>query len=167
MTQSEDFASAIAFAWWPNFKMISFLEYLVFLWSGFFHRITLNDLYSGFWHVFCTEELEMICRMDFDMFFGILLFDTGWGLCMAIAFAWWPILKMVSFLEYFVFFQDFFFHRTTRNFCRMDFDMFFGILIFDPKWGFCMMAEFQNDLISRIFGVFWSGFLYRTTLNDL
>ena len=25
--------------------------------------------------VFCTEQLEMICRMDFDMFFGILIFD--------------------------------------------------------------------------------------------
>ena len=55
----------------------------------------------------------------------------------------------------------------------MDFDMFFGILIFDPKWGFCMgyslcmMADFQNGLISRIFVVFWSGFLHRTTLNDL
>ena len=51
----------------------------------------------------------------------------------------------------------------------MDFDMFFGILIFEPKWGFCMgyslcmMADFQNALISRIFGVFWSGFLHRTT----
>ena len=55
---------------------------------------------------------------------------------------------------------------------RMDFDMFFGILIFDPKSGFCMayslcmMADFQNALISRIFGVFSSGFLYRTALND-
>ena len=47
---------------------------------------------------------------------------------------------------------------------RMDFDMFCGILIFDLKSGFCMgyslwmMAEFQNALISRIFGVFSSGF---------
>ena len=49
----------------------------------------------------------------------------------------------------------------------MDFDMFFGILIFEPKWGFCMMADFQNALISRIFGVFWSGFLHRTNVNDL
>ena len=44
--------------------------------------------------------------------------------------------------------------------CRMDFDMFFGILIFGPKRGFCMgysfcmMADFQNGLISGIFGVF-------------
>ena len=57
--------------------------------------------------------------------------------------------------------------------CRMDFDMFFGIFIFDPKSGFCkgyslcMMADFQNALISRIFSVFSSGFLHRTTLNDL
>ena len=48
--------------------------------------------------------------------------------------------------------------------CRMDYDMFFGILIFDPKGGFCMgyslimMADFKNFVISGIFGVFWSGF---------
>ena len=57
--------------------------------------------------------------------------------------------------------------------CRMDFDMFFGILNFDPKrrfcmgYSLCMMADFQNGIISRIFGVLWSGFLHRTTLNDL
>ena len=33
--------------------------------------------------------------------------------------------------------------------------------------GLCMMADFQNALISRIFRVFWSSFLHRTTLNDL
>ena len=54
---------------------------------------------------------------------------------------------------------------------RMDFDMFFGILIFDLKSGFwmgyslCMMADFENALISRIFGFFSSGFLYRTTVK--
>ena len=30
-----------------------------------------------------------------------------------------------------------------------------------------MMADFQNGLISRIFGVFWSVSLHRTTLDDL
>ena len=38
--------------------MVLFLEYLVF-----------------FGAVFCTEQLEMICGIDFDMFFGILIFD--------------------------------------------------------------------------------------------
>ena len=43
--------------------------------------------------------------------------------------------------------------------CKIDFDMFFGILIFDQMWGFCMgysrwmMADFQNDLISQIYFV--------------
>ena len=51
--------------------------------------------------------------------------------------------------------------------------MFIEILIFDAKWGFCMgcslcmMADFQNALISRIFGLFSSGFLHRSTVNDL
>ena len=55
----------------------------------------------------------------------------------------------------------------------MDFDMCFAILIFDPKsrfsmgYSLCLMADFQNALISRIFGVFSSGFLHKTTLNDL
>ena len=30
-----------------------------------------------------------------------------------------------------------------------------------------MKADFQDGLISRIFSVFWSGFLHRTTGNDL
>ena len=57
--------------------------------------------------------------------------------------------------------------------CRMDFEMFFGILIVDIKSGFCMgysvcmMADFQNALISEIFVVFSSGFLQRTTVKDL
>ena len=59
MTQDKDFAKAIAFAWWAIFKMVSYLEYLVFFEVGF-----------------CLEQLEMICRMNFDMFFWILIFDT-------------------------------------------------------------------------------------------
>ena len=34
-------------------------------------------------------------------------------------------------------------------------------------YSLCMMADFQDALIFRIFVVFWSGFLHRTTLNDL
>ena len=30
-----------------------------------------------------------------------------------------------------------------------------------------MMAAFQNALTFRIFGVFWSGFLHKTTVNDV
>ena len=51
--------------------------------------------------------------------------------------------------------------------------MFFWILIFDPKWlfwkgySFCMMVDFQNRVISRLFDVFSSGFLHRTILTWL
>ena len=34
-------------------------------------------------------------------------------------------------------------------------------------YSLCMMGDFENGLISRIFSVFWSGFLQRTTVNDL
>ena len=34
-------------------------------------------------------------------------------------------------------------------------------------YSLCMMADFKNGLISPIFGVFWSGFLHRTTVNHL
>ena len=30
-----------------------------------------------------------------------------------------------------------------------------------------MISDFENAVISRIFGVFWSGFVQRTTGNDL
>ena len=30
-----------------------------------------------------------------------------------------------------------------------------------------MMADSESALHSRIFGVFWSGFLHRTSVNDL
>ena len=156
MTQSEDFAKAIAFAWCAILKMVSFLEYLVF-----------------FEAVFCTEQLEMICRMDFDMFFGILIFDPKWGFCKGYSLCWCAMLKMVSFLEYLVSFEAVFCTEQLEMICRMDFEMFFGILIFDPKWGFCkgysvcMISDFENGLISWIFIFFWSGFLHRTTRDDV
>ena len=56
--------------------------------------------------------------------------------------------------------------------CRVDFKMCFGILIFDRKCGFfigyslCKIADFQNGLICRIFGVLLSGFLKATNAND-
>ena len=45
---------------------------------------------------------------------------------------------MVSFLEYLVVFGAVFRTEDFQMISRMDFDMFFGILILDPKWGFCM-----------------------------
>ena len=49
--------------------------------------------------------------------------------------------------------------------------MFFLILTFDPNglfckvYGLCMMADFQKRLISRVFGVFSSGFFAQNKSN--
>ena len=67
--------------------MVSFLEYLVF-----------------FAPVFCTEQIQMIFRMDFDMFFGILIFDRKSGFCMGYSLCMMADFQMMSFLEYLVFF---------------------------------------------------------------
>ena len=34
-------------------------------------------------------------------------------------------------------------------------------------YSLCMMADFENALISRLFDVFSSGFLHNTSVNDL
>ena len=156
MTQSEDFGKAIVFPWCAIFKMVSFLEYLVF-----------------FEAVFCLEQLAMICRMDFDIFFGILIFDPKWGFCKGYSLCMMGDFQNGLISWIFTVFWSSFCREQLEMICRMDFDMFFGILIFDPKWGFCkgyslcMMGDFQNGVISRIFSVFWSAFLPRTTLNNL
>ena len=80
---------------------------------------------------------------------------------------------MASFLQYSVLFGAAFFTEQLEMICRIDFDIFLDILIFDPLQGYCMgyslciMAYFQNSLISRIFRGFWSGFLPIRFLNDL
>ena len=54
----------------------------------------------------------------------------------------------------------------------MDFESCFEILIFDPKWGFCMgyslcmMVDLKKCLISGIFDLFSRGFLHRPTVNN-
>ena len=80
---------------------------------------------------------------------------------------------MVSFLVYLMFFAAAFCTEELQMCCTMDFDIFVAILIFDPKSGFfmgyslCMIADFQNGLISGIFSVFCIGFLHRTTSKNL
>ena len=90
-----------------------------------------------------------------------------------IAFAKWLTFKMVSFLEYLVFFRAVFCAQLLQCASRIDFCMFFGILIFDPNrpfwqgYSLCKMADFKNGVISGIFGVFSSRFLRTTTFNVL
>ena len=111
--------------------------------------------------------------MNFDTFCGILNFDPKWGFCMGYRLCMMADFENGLISLIFSVFWPGFCTEQLEMICRMDFDMFFGILIFDPKWGFCMgyrlwmMADFQNCLISRIFSVFWTSFLQRTTRKDL
>ena len=143
MTQTDHFAWAIAFAKWPIFKIVSFLEYLVF-----------------FRAIFCKETLYCSCRMVFRMFFAFLIFDPNWPFCIG-----YSLCKMADFENCLIsrIFGVFLSRFCTEQLycsCRMVFHMFLAFLIFDPNWPFCMgyslckMADFQNSLISRIFGVF-------------
>ena len=81
---------------------------------------------------------------------------------------------MLSFLEYLVFFGAVFYTEQLEMICRMDFDMFFGILIFKPKGGFCMgyslcMHDGRFSKCSHFSNIwcFLERFLDRTTGNDL
>ena len=40
-----------------------------------FQNVLISRIFSCFGAVFCREQLEMISRMDFDMFFGISVYD--------------------------------------------------------------------------------------------
>ena len=62
-------------------------------------------------------------------------------------------------------FSNGFLHRTILNVVvESIFAYFFGILIFDPNRQFCKgyslskMTDFQDGLISGIFGAFYGGF---------
>ena len=138
-----------------------------------FQNGLISRIFSVFGAVFCTQQLEMICRMDFDMFFGILIFDPKWWFCKRYCLSMMADFQNGLISRIFSVFGAVFCTQQLEMICRMDFEMFFGILIFDPKWWFCkgyslcMMADFQNGLISWIFSVFWSGFLHTTSRNDL
>ena len=88
----------------------------------------------------------------------------------AIAFARWPILKMVSFLEYLVFFGAVFSQTNYNVVVESVFSCFLHFLIltqndyFFKGYSLCKMGDFQNGFISRTFNVFWSGFLHRPTI---
>ena len=94
----------------------------------------------------------------------------------AIAFARWcfdfqNVIKVSCFFRIFGVFSSGFLNRTTVMWLKNGFSHVFLNFNFWPKLtilpkaiGFAGWVTFQNGLISRIFGVFSSGFLHRTTL---
>ena len=104
------------------------------------------------------------------MFFRIWIFDPNWLFCKGDSDFQNPMADFQNGLIARIFgvFSSGFMHRTTLMWLKNRFSLFFLILIFDPNWLFCKgynlcaMADFQNRLISRIFGVFSGRFLHRT-----
>ena len=70
---------ARAFAWWLTFKMAYNLCIMADFQNGLISRI-FGVFYRA---ALCTEQLSMICRMDFDILLGILIFKWKWGFCMS------------------------------------------------------------------------------------
>ena len=78
------------------------------------------------------------------MFLAFLIFHPNWpfgkgySLCMGSTLCLkWPILKILSFLEYLVVFRASFFTEQLQCSCGIVFRMFLAFLIFDPKRPFC------------------------------
>ena len=127
MTQSEDFAKAIAFNWWPFlgiFKMLSFFEY----------KLLFGD-------DFCIEQLQCVVATFLACFFAFLIFDpklgfcNGYSLCLVAIFGNFQNTLIFRILAVF---GSRFLHRTTAMCCRnLVSTFFFPFFVFDPRWGFC------------------------------
>ena len=122
MTQSDDFAKSIAFAWWPFlviFKMLSFFNYKL-----------------SFGAVFCIEQLQCVVETFLACFYAFLIFDPKWRFCKV--YSLWLVAIFGHFQNALIFpilavFWSCFFHRTTAMCCRNVFSMVLCIFNFWPK----------------------------------
>ena len=107
------------------------------------------------------------------MFFLIWIFEPNWLFCKGYSLCTMADFQNRLISRIFGVFSSGFLLRTTLMWLKNRISRFFLISIFEPNWLFCKgyslctMADFQNRLISQIFGVFSSGFLHRTTLMCL
>ena len=122
MSQSDDFAKSIAFAWWPFlaiFKMLSFFQYELFL----------RD-------VFCIEQLQCVVELFLACFYAFLIFEPKWRFCIVYS------LCLVAILGHFqnavifpilAVFSSRVLYRNTEMCCRNVFSMFLCIFNFWAK----------------------------------
>ena len=156
----------------PNMIKESFVMMLIF--ANFQNRL-ISRRFGVFSIVFLHRtSLTWLKNRFLHVFFLILIFDPNWLFCKGYS----PCM-MADFQNRLIsrsiwcFLNRFFAQNNSNMIKESFFCMFFWIWIFDPNWLFCkgyslcMMADFQNRLISRIFGVFSSGLLQKTTLTWL
>ena len=142
---------------WPISKCCHFTNIRCFL-----ERFLQTRTLIWFTMVFCT-------------FMAFLIFEPNWPFCMGyspcILANFGHFENAVIFRILGVFCSGFF--PTTTCGRTIVFRTFLAFLIVDTNWPFCMgyspcivanFGHFQNAVIFRILGVFWSGFLRRTTL---
>ena len=122
MSQSDDFAKSIAFAWWPFLailKMLSFSQYQLF-----------------FRAVFCIEQLQCVVETVLACFYAFLIFEQKWrfckvySLCLVAIFGYFQSALIFPILAVF---SSRFLHRTTAMCCRNVFSMFLCIFNFWAK----------------------------------
>ena len=133
--------------------MLSYLDHLVFLHA-----------------VFCTEQFSAFRRIIFSMFLRKKKLKITCPFWMGYRLTKIRIFKMLSYLDYLVFFHAVFCKEQLYAFRRIIFSMFLRKKKLKITCPFFMgyrltkMEDLQNALISRLFGVFAGGLLHRTTL---
>ena len=123
MTQSDDFAKSIAFAWWP------------FL--AFFKNALIFAILAVFWsHFFGTETVQCVLETFLACSYAFLNFDPNWRFCKVYSLC---LVAIFGHFQNALFFSNIscflepFLHRTTAMCCRNVFSMFLCIFNFWPK----------------------------------
>ena len=166
MSQSDDFAKSIAFAWWrfsAIFKMLSFFQY----------ELLFRD-------VFCIEQLQCVVETFLACFYAFLIFEPKWRFCKVYS------LCLVAIFGHFqnafispissCFFEPFFCIEQLQCVVETFLACFYAFLIFEPKWRFCkvyslclvaIFGHFQNAFISPISSCFFEAFFAENNCNVL
>ena len=122
MTQSDDFAKSIAFAWWPFLAI--------------FKNALIFRILAVFSNRFCIEQLQCVVETFLACFYAFLIFDRKWRFCKVYRLCLVAIFG--NFQNALIFrilagFWSRFLHRTTAMCCRNVLSMFLCIFNFWPK----------------------------------
>ena len=144
---------------WPFSKCSHFSNIRCFLKRFLAHNnsnVVVESFFAPFWHFYFFNPNWPFCM--------------GYSPCILANFGHFQNALIFRILGVFC---SGFLHTTTLKWSYNHFSHLFGIFNFWPKLTICMgyspcilanFGHFQNALIFRILGVFWSGFLHTTTL---
>ena len=151
---------------WPICKGYSLCKM-----ADFQNRLISRIFGFCFQRFFAQNNSSLLVQPFCACFLAILIFDPNWPICKG-----YSLCKMADFQNrvicrtFGVCFHFFFAQKKCSVLVQPCCPCFLAMLIFYPNWAFCkgytlcQIADFQNRLISRIFGVFSNGILHRTTL---